>query len=224
MLSAWLPLDDALVENGCMWCVVIIASNGALYESHTVPLLTLRLMHIRMVPGSHTWGDDDPYRDGIGGTRGIPTKGITGTLEDIFDLNRDGSFSPPPTAAIQEIEAVPREVLRGEVHFHHGLMWHASPRNSSPHGRRGYAIHFMPASTRFFKAGNHLCKQFVPPDLADGSPVALMGDHFPWVCKDGKPVQVKPPQVPNANSPIYNGPVADNKAMGGKRRQWKRDT
>ena len=63
-----------------------------------------------MVPGSHSWGDIDPYRDGTGGTRGIPSKGITGTLDDIFDLNRDGSFSPPPTAAIQELRAVPREV------------------------------------------------------------------------------------------------------------------
>ena len=63
-----------------------------------------------MVPGSHSWGDIDPYRDGTGGTRGIPSKGITGTLDDIFDLNRDGSFSPPPTAAIRELRAVPREV------------------------------------------------------------------------------------------------------------------
>lgn len=181
-------------------------------------------MRVRMVPGSHNWGDDDPYRDGTGGTRGIPTDGITGSLDDIFALNRNGTFSPPPTAEIQEVKAVPREVVRGECHFHHGLTWHASPKNTSPHGRRGYAIHFMPASTRFFAPGKHLCKQFVPADLPDGSPVALMGDHFPWVCKDGKPVQIKPPRVPNANSVGYTGAIADGGAMDGKRRQWKRDS
>ena len=102
-------------------------------------------------------------------------------------------------------------------------MWHASPRNTSAHGRRGYAVHFMPASTRYFKAGNHLCKQFVPVDLPDGSPVALMGDHFPWVCKGGKPVQIKPPKVPNANTAGFSGEIDDKKAIGGKSRQWKRD-
>jgi ectoine hydroxylase-related dioxygenase (phytanoyl-CoA dioxygenase family) len=158
----------------------------------------------RMVPGSHNWGDDDPYRDGIGGTRGIPASGITGSLDDIHALNRDNSFAPPPGAGIQELRAVPREVLRGECHFHHGLMWHASPRNTSPHGRRGYAIHFMPASTRYFKAGNHLCKQFVPPELPDGSPCWEMGDHFPWVCKGGTPVPIQPPRVQNANSPGFD--------------------
>ena len=32
--------------------------------------------------------------------------------------------------------------------------------------------------TGYFKAGNHLCKQFVPEDLPDGAPVSEMGDHF----------------------------------------------
>ena len=70
-----------------------------------------------MVPGSHTWGDDEPERDGTGGTRGIPSAGITGSLADIGALNQDGSFSPPPDALIQDVKAVPRPVLKGECHF-----------------------------------------------------------------------------------------------------------
>ena len=75
-----------------------------------------------MVPGSHCWGDIEPESDGTGGTRGIPSDGITGSLDDIGALNIQGQFSPPPDAPIQDVRAVPREVMRGECHFHHGLM------------------------------------------------------------------------------------------------------
>ena len=132
MLSAWMPLDDAKVENGCMW----------------------------MVPGSHTWGDVEPYTDGIGGTRGIPHRppaGTKGTVEDIGVF--DPEYQVLPDADLRDVRAVPREVLRGECHFHHGLMWHASPNNSSPNGRRGYAVHFMPASTRAFAKQSTVAQQ-----------------------------------------------------------------
>lgn len=151
-----------------------------------------------MVPGSHTWGDIEPFKDGKGGTRGVPYTGKHGTVEDIGSM--DPAYQVPADADLQDVSAVPREVLRGECHFHHGLMWHASPKNTSPDGRRGYAMHFMPASTRYFKAGNHLCKQFVPEDLPDGAPVSEMGDHFPWVCQNGEPVLIQPPATLNANS------------------------
>ena len=173
-----------------------------------------------MVPGSHCWGDIEPESDGIGGTRGIPSDGITGSLDDIGALNIQGQFSPPPDAPIQDVRAVPREVMRGECHFHHGLMWHASPKNTSPDGRRGYAIHFMPGTTRYFKAGNHLCKQFVDPDLPDGAPCWEMGDHFPWVCKAGQPVAIQPPKQPNANSPLFEGETGDETWNGS--RMWSR--
>eukprot|EP01052_Picozoa_sp_SAG31_P021253 SAG31_NODE_1634_length_7683_cov_10.287843_4_plen_184_part_00 len=178
-----------------------------------------------MVPGSHQWGDEDPWKDGKGGTRGIPADGISGSLEDIGSLNRDGTFQPPSDAPIQELRAVPRPVLKGECHFHHGLMWHASPKNISPHGRRGYAIHYMRADTKYFKAGDHLCKQFVPEDLCDGAPCTEMGDHFPWVCRGGVPVVSSPPRTPNANSPQFNGEVEIDSfnTTQGKRaaRKWK---
>jgi hypothetical protein len=68
-------------------------------------------------------------------------------------LNQDDRFVVPAEAAIREIDAVPRPVKRGEVHFHHGLMWHASPKNRSAQGRRAFAIHFMRSDTRYFANG-----------------------------------------------------------------------
>ena len=91
---------------------------------------------------------------------------------------------------------------------------------TSPDGRRGYAIHFMPGTTRYFKAGNHLCKQFVDPDLPDGAPCWEMGDHFPWVCKAGQPVAIQPPKQPNANSPLFEGETGDETWNGS--RMWSR--
>jgi hypothetical protein len=70
-------------------------------------------------------------------------------------------------------------------------------------------------------------KQFVRKGLPDGAPCTEMGDHFPFVCRDGKPVQIAPPKVRNANSPAFDG-VAEisgfHTTMGGKAtRAWKRD-
>jgi ectoine hydroxylase-related dioxygenase (phytanoyl-CoA dioxygenase family) len=107
---------------------------------------------IHQVPGSHTWGDNEPYSDGKGGTR-IPAEDIDYTIEGICKLNQDDRFVVPAEAAIREIDAVPRPVKRGEVHFHHGLMWHASPKNRSAQGRRAFAIHFMRSDTRYFANG-----------------------------------------------------------------------
>ena len=42
---------------------------------------------------------------------------------------------------------VPIELRPGSVSFHHSLTYHCSGANRSPHGRRGYATHYMRART-----------------------------------------------------------------------------
>ena len=66
---------------------------------------------------------------------------------------------------------------RGEVHFHYGLTWHCSLENRSGRLRRGYAIFYIPTTTRFNAAGDLFFKPFV--ESADGEPLA--GRHFPVV-------------------------------------------
>ena len=58
------------------------------------------------------------------------------------------------------------------------------------------------------------------PDLPDGAPCWEMGDHFPWVCKGGLPVQIQPPKQPNANSPLFEGETGDETWNGS--RMWSR--
>ena len=126
-VSAWIALDDVDEENGCM----------------------------RMVPGSHTWGNN-----------------IQWIMEhaakwDDMPAEFDG----------RKIEIRPCPVRKGEVHYHHALTWHGSPDNKSPRPRRALAIHFMTNETRFVASGNHPMKPFV--EVADGE--VMRGDHFPLV-------------------------------------------
>ncbi len=68
-------------------------------------------------------------------------------------------------------------VLKGHVHYHHSLTWHASHQNTSGRPRRAIAIHYMPQSTCYRAAGTHIMKPFAAVD--DGE--MLQGAGFPMV-------------------------------------------
>ena len=136
-VTAWVALDDVDEENGCM----------------------------RMVPGSHLWGNNIDFI-----RKNVPT------------------FNEMPKEfeghAI-EVRACP--VKKGEVHFHHALTWHGSPDNHSTRERRAIAIHYMTNETRFVESGNHPMKPFV--EVKDGE--FMRGDHFPLVWAREQP-QLEP--------------------------------
>lgn len=104
-----------------------------------------------MVPGSHLWGDQIAYLTGLEG------------------------FELPTEYEGHRVEAVPRPVAKGEVHYHHALTWHGSHQNSSNRPRRAIAIHTMSDETVFRAAGEHIMKQYIT--VADGETVA--GEAFP---------------------------------------------
>jgi len=125
-LTAWVALDDADDENGCM----------------------------RMVPGSHLWGDRVAY------------------------LNTLPSFDETP----DEFEGHPVKVVlcpvkKGQVHYHHAMTWHGSGTNTSGRPRRAIALHFMTGRTTYYEPGDHVMKKFVT--VANGH--KLEGEHFPLV-------------------------------------------
>ncbi|WP_274361981.1 phytanoyl-CoA dioxygenase family protein [Paenibacillus thermotolerans] len=134
LVSAWVALDDAVIENGCMW----------------------------MVPGSHKWGNQQRY------------------------LSWDADFKPihkqpellPDDAAV---EAVPFEIKKGQVGYHHCLTWHGSPHNRSQLKRRAIAVHYMPGHTRYEPTANHPMHRFV--EVSKGE--ILQGAHFPVVYSKG---------------------------------------
>ncbi|MDE0222360.1 MAG: phytanoyl-CoA dioxygenase family protein [Spirochaetaceae bacterium] len=103
-----------------------------------------------MVPGSHRWG-----------TVSLPDPG-----EEL-----------PATHRGHDVQAEPRPVRAGHVHYHHCLTWHASFPNRSDGPRRAIAIHYMPEQTRYVQAGDHPMKPFV--SVTDGAQLA--GDAFPQV-------------------------------------------
>ncbi|GGD76413.1 phytanoyl-CoA dioxygenase family protein [Paenibacillus nasutitermitis] len=130
LVSAWVALDDATIENGCMW----------------------------MVPGSHKWGNHQQY------------------------LQSDAEFKPVhkqpellPEGA--NVEAVPFEIKKGQVGYHHCLTWHGSPNNHSQHKRRAIAVHYMPGHTRYTPTSGHPMLPFVTVEAGE----LLTGDHFPLV-------------------------------------------
>lgn len=130
LVSAWVALDDAVIDNGCMW----------------------------MVPGSHRWGSQRGY------IRATP---------DYLPVHREPERLPPGA----RVEAVPFEIRKGQVGYHHCLTWHGSRPNRSSRKRRAIAVHYMPGHIRYEPAGAHVMGQFV--EVQPGE--VLAGEHFPVV-------------------------------------------
>ncbi|AZN42977.1 phytanoyl-CoA dioxygenase family protein [Paenibacillus albus] len=130
LVSAWVALDDAVIENGCMW----------------------------MVPGSHKWGNHQRYLS---------------STKDFKPFHKQPEMLPNNA----NVEAVPFEIKKGQVGYHHCLTWHGSPHNRSEMKRRAIAVHYMPGHTRYEPIGEHVMLSYVnvkPGEL-------LVGDHFPEV-------------------------------------------
>ena len=71
-----------------------------------------------MAPGTHRWGM-------------IP-RHLQSDLQNSF---------------VGQFEPVPVEIPAGGVSFHHSLVFHSSRPNTTPHRRRGSAVHYMRAAT-----------------------------------------------------------------------------
>ena len=111
-----------------------------------------------MVPGSHMWGNH------------------MNMLAHLKDWN-----AMPSEFEGKSIEVRTCPVKKGEVHYHHALTWHGSPKNQSGRPRRAIALHFMSDETKYVASGEHVMKQFV--DVADGETVH--GSHFPVTWSNG---------------------------------------
>jgi hypothetical protein len=114
-LTAWIALDDATEENGCL----------------------------RMVPGSHGWGDASDLAGDDWGLHRLP---------DVYHGH--------------PVRDVARPVRAGHVHFHHERTWHASAPNPTPRPRRALAILVFDAGARY-RAGGRI----VFPELSHGDPM-----------------------------------------------------
>ncbi|MCQ6559468.1 phytanoyl-CoA dioxygenase family protein [Paenibacillus mendelii] len=130
LVSAWVALDDAVIENGCMW----------------------------MVPGSHKWGDQQKH---------------LASTPDFKPYHKNPELLPEGAV----VEAVPFEIKKGQVGYHHSLTWHGSPHNRSELHRRAIAVHYMPGHTRYQPSANHPMHQFVTVNAGD----LMSGSHFPVV-------------------------------------------
>ncbi|MCC3376739.1 phytanoyl-CoA dioxygenase family protein [Cohnella sp. REN36] len=130
LVSAWVALDDAVIENGCMW----------------------------MVPGSHKWGDHQRY---------------LASTPDFKPYHRQPELLPEGAV----VEAVPFEIKKGQVGYHHSLTWHGSPHNRSQMKRRAIAVHYMPGHTRYEPTSDHPMLSYVAVNKGD----ILQGEHFPVV-------------------------------------------
>lgn len=98
LVSCWAAIDDATVDNGCLW----------------------------FIPGSHKWGRIPVERE-----REIEKQALAGAL----------------------VNEVPIELKAGDCSFHHSLLMHCSRANRSTSRRRGYAMQYMSARTKFSGEG-----------------------------------------------------------------------
>lgn len=125
-LTAWVALDDVDEDNGCM----------------------------KMVPGSHQWGDQVAF---------LHTLKSFDAMPDEWNGHALKVLSCP--------------VQRGEVHYHHALTWHGSGENRSGRPRRAIALHYMTEQTRYNAQGAHPMNPYIK--VASGE--MLQGDAFPQV-------------------------------------------
>ncbi len=130
LVSAWVALDDATIENGCMW----------------------------MVPGSHLWGNHQQYM---------------ASNEEFMPYHKEPQLLP----AQAKVEAVPFEIKKGQVGYHHCMTWHGSPKNKSDKKRRAIAVHYMPNNVYFAPEGSHPMEKHIT--VKPGEIVA--GEGFPVV-------------------------------------------
>ncbi|WP_028549690.1 phytanoyl-CoA dioxygenase family protein [Paenibacillus sp. UNC451MF] len=137
LVSAWVALDDAIIENGCMW----------------------------MVPGSHKWGDHQKY---------------LASTSDFKPYHKQPDLLPQEAV----VEAVPFEIKKGQVGYHHCLTWHGSPHNRSQLKRRAIAVHYMPGHTRYEPLKNHVMHQYVSVKPGE----ILVGEQFPVVYSQAKSI------------------------------------
>jgi phytanoyl-CoA hydroxylase len=125
-----------------------------------------------MVPGSHKWGNHIKMLE-------------TNPHEKFFEVGND--FTPPADAPVKSVQRIAWPVRKGEVSFHHSMTWHGSHKNNSDRPRRAIAIHVMTGKAIFVAGGQHPMKKFV--QVADGESMSKAGEHFPHICKGGKPVE-----------------------------------
>lgn len=121
-----------------------------------------------MIPGTHQWGDNMDF---------IRTLDSYEAMPDTFEGHK--------------LVVVRCPVKKGEVHFHHSLVWHGSHANTSGRPRRAIALHYMTEETHYVASGNHVMKPYV--EVEDGE--YLKGDFFPQVYPisgDGSPLQFNP--------------------------------
>lgn len=100
IVTCWTALDDATVENGCLW----------------------------VIPGSHR-GDlldhDQPWQ--------------VGDRVDMQVRDEQVDFS----------REVPNRLSAGSCSFHHSMLLHRSGANQTESSRRGLAVHYMSARSRW---------------------------------------------------------------------------
>jgi ectoine hydroxylase-related dioxygenase (phytanoyl-CoA dioxygenase family) len=97
-----------------------------------------------MVPGSHKWGDCMEFLR---------------TLESYEDLPADWEG--------HTVEQRLCPVEKGQIHFHHGLTWHGSNKNTSGRPRRAIALHFMTETTTHVPEKTHLCKDHIQSEAGE---------------------------------------------------------
>lgn len=110
-----------------------------------------------MIPGSHLWGNNIDFLR---------------TLEDYEAM--------PDEFDGHNLKVVRCPVKKGEVHFHHGLVWHGSHANTSGRPRRAIALHYMTQDTRYVASGQHIMKPYVTVEDGD----LLTGEYFPLAYKE----------------------------------------
>jgi ectoine hydroxylase-related dioxygenase (phytanoyl-CoA dioxygenase family) len=114
-VTAWVPLDDTTEDNGCL----------------------------RMVPGSHAWGDASDLAGDDWGLHRLPQEYHGHTVREVL-----------------------RPVRAGHVQFHNDLTWHCSAPNPTAHPRRALSIHVFNADARYREGG-----RIMFPELSHGDPM-----------------------------------------------------
>jgi phytanoyl-CoA hydroxylase len=78
-------------------------------------------------------------------------------------------------------EPVAVEIKAGECMFHHGLTWHRTGANTTPNRRRGLAMHYISAETKYLGVEDEEMRQLVECEKPRGEFrfLSVRGQEFP---------------------------------------------
>lgn len=153
IVGLWFALEDATIENGCLWAIPGGHKHGLKSRWVRSPKTT------SSNDETNSSNDATSSSDYAANSSNAPTKTSSNpTPQESVNATSKVSMKTPQPAMMFEVydaepwpetELVPLEVTKGSLILLNGLLPHRSFENRSPRSRQAYTLHLMHAGAKY---------------------------------------------------------------------------